>query len=503
MPKELAQPVSAAPAAPWIDPAVLFATPDRPGQDGSAQLHMPFAAWCVERFRPQLVVQTSPVPGDLYFACCQAVAAHGVGSVCFMMCAGIGEREDGGGFFEALAWNESRYGLFSTLSRTPLSEQASSFADGAVDLLVIDGYQDEASARRAYELWLPKLSPQAVVLIHNTNLRKDGNEVWRFWPELAGRHPNVHFAAGRGLGAVAPGKAPPAEFLRLAGLDGAEREAADLLFHQAGRAVQTVGDQEALTRDRNRLLRELQRLEGEAGATRRDLSQAADRLAALQSEAHRRAQAEDQARAVRAELDAALARLATVEENPRALQEAREQIAELRADLLDRESQLLLDAIRMNELHEQLRTVQGGVADRDRHILELNDIATALRDRLGTVEGGIAERDARIIELTSLVSGLYGRLGDADQRIQTLSADLAERCTLTGRLEATIAGMEHSLRHAAEERVRAQAEFDRLHAEIALREQRIAALYASTSWRFAKPVRALGKLVRLLRGRTH
>ena len=69
-----------------------------------------------------------------------------------------------------------------------------------------------------FESWLPKLSDQAVVLLHDTNERRDDFGVWRVFEELRERYPAFEFLHGHGLGVLAVGAAAPRAILDLCAL---------------------------------------------------------------------------------------------------------------------------------------------------------------------------------------------------------------------------------------------------------------------------------------------
>jgi GT2 family glycosyltransferase len=59
-----------------------------------------------------------------------------------------------------------------------------------------------------YESWLPKLTKDAIVLFHDTNVRERGFGVWKFFEELSAKHPAFQFNHGNGLGVLALGTIP-------------------------------------------------------------------------------------------------------------------------------------------------------------------------------------------------------------------------------------------------------------------------------------------------------
>jgi O-antigen biosynthesis protein len=95
------------------------------------------------------------------------------------------------------------------LIRQTFNDAVSSFADGTIDLLHIDGQHFYEDVRNDFYTWLPKLSTAAVVILHDTNVHERGFGVARLFQELQKIYPTFEFLHGHGLGIVAVGAQPP------------------------------------------------------------------------------------------------------------------------------------------------------------------------------------------------------------------------------------------------------------------------------------------------------
>lgn len=206
---------------PLLSPALdsLFRTPQRLGKPSGWWGHVPFAFWLVEAAAPRLLVELGTHHGVSYAAFCDAVLQRRLPTRCFAVDSWQGDAH--AGFFDEAvyrdvrAFNDANYGGFSELIRADFDTAVGHFADASVDLLHIDGFHTYEAVRHDFETWRPKLSERAVVLFHDTNVRRDDFGVHRFFGELAARHPHFEFLHGNGLGLIAHGTAVPAAIAQL------------------------------------------------------------------------------------------------------------------------------------------------------------------------------------------------------------------------------------------------------------------------------------------------
>jgi GT2 family glycosyltransferase/glycosyltransferase involved in cell wall biosynthesis len=183
--------------------------------------HIPFAFWLVKAARPRTLVELGTHSGNSYFAFCQAVAAFVPSGRAYAVDSWAGDEHAGyyseEVFAEVSRVNHTYFQGFSTLLRSsfddartyfPSSESGAGLQSG-VDLLHIDGLHTYDAVKHDFETWRSALSPRAVVLFHDINVRERGFGVWRLWQELAEQYPSFAFDHSNGLGVLGVGAEQP------------------------------------------------------------------------------------------------------------------------------------------------------------------------------------------------------------------------------------------------------------------------------------------------------
>lgn len=251
-----------------VDPVVFM--PPLYLRPSGWQEHVPFAFWVTGALRPRTVVELGTHHGVSYFAFCQAVERRGLATRCYAVDAWKGDEH--AGFYGPEVFravrdhNAELYSRFSVLMQMTFDEALPHFADGEIDLLHIDGYHTYEAAKRDFEAWLPKLSERAVVLLHDTNERKDDFGVYRLVEELRNDYPVFEFSHGHGLTVVGVGGDQTTAMLELYAAASDDNQARTIqdVFSRLGRAcqsqftVKTLSTQVgALTRERDRARDEL------------------------------------------------------------------------------------------------------------------------------------------------------------------------------------------------------------------------------------------------------
>lgn len=250
-----------APAPPTPPPEVPAPEPSRLGAflsaasfwepryciDSAWLEHAPFAFWLVNTARPASLVELGSHQGFSYFAFCQAVKASGIDCRCHAVDTWQGD--DQAGFYgeevyEAVrGHNDEHYAEFSTLLRMTFDQALAQFQGGSVDLLHIDGFHSYEQVRHDFDTWRPKLSERAVVLLHDTHVRRDGFGVYRLWEELAQEHTHFEFIHGYGLGVLGVGQDLPEGVLALFAADADQRLCYEIraAYQRLGEAVSQQG----------------------------------------------------------------------------------------------------------------------------------------------------------------------------------------------------------------------------------------------------------------------
>jgi glycosyltransferase involved in cell wall biosynthesis len=173
--------------------------------------HGAFASWLVEHLSPKVFVELGTHRGYSYFAFCEAIRNQSTGTACYAVDTWLGDEHAGaydGSVFADVSAKNARYYQFSTLVRNTFSAAVEYFGDKTIDLLHIDGRHFYDDVVEDFTTWSPKLTDDAIVLFHDTNVRERNFGVWKFFEELKGRYPSFEFVHCHGLGLIAMGAIP-------------------------------------------------------------------------------------------------------------------------------------------------------------------------------------------------------------------------------------------------------------------------------------------------------
>ncbi len=168
--------------------------------------HIPFAYWIMEVHQPKILVELGVHNGVSYFSFCQAAERLNSDTLCYAVDTWMGDEHSGfygeDIFTKVTNYNNQKFSRFSTLIRSSFAEARNYFLDSSVDLLHIDGLHTYEAVKEDFENWLPKLSPNAIVVFHDINVRERSFGVFKYWEELKQRYQHFQFDFGNGLGII-------------------------------------------------------------------------------------------------------------------------------------------------------------------------------------------------------------------------------------------------------------------------------------------------------------
>jgi hypothetical protein len=176
--------------------------------------HVSFAHWLTQKVRPKLIVELGSHNGVSYSAFCNAVVKSGLQTRCYAVDTWQGDAHAGyysdNVYLDLLDFNKRNFSSFSVLLRSYFDDALKSFADGSIDILHIDGLHTYEAVKHDFLSWRPKLSDEAIVLFHDTEVRQADFGVWTLWSELIQTYRGFNFLHSAGLGVLAVGKIPSA-----------------------------------------------------------------------------------------------------------------------------------------------------------------------------------------------------------------------------------------------------------------------------------------------------
>jgi hypothetical protein len=170
--------------------------------------HLHFAYFLIKKFKPRVFVELGTHSGNSYFAFCQSVIENSTNTLCYAVDHWKGDKHtyeyEGEKIFSNVnSYNLSNYSKFSKLLRMSFDEALNNFHDRSVELLHIDGFHTYDVVKNDFESWLPKLAPGAVVLFHDTQVKKRNFGVYKLWQELTKIYSNnIEFSHSYGLGVL-------------------------------------------------------------------------------------------------------------------------------------------------------------------------------------------------------------------------------------------------------------------------------------------------------------
>jgi Methyltransferase domain len=327
--------------------------------------HAPFAFWLIDALRPRTLVELGTHRGFSYFAFCQAVLRLQLETRCYAVDTWKGDEHAGyygEEVFRGVCYeNERRYSTFSSLIRSTFDEASHYFSNGSIDLLHLDGRHFFDDVKHDFETWQTKLSNQAIVLLHDTNVRERDFGVFRFWEQLCRTHPHFEFLHGHGLGILGIGKAFPDRVLTL--------------FAAQANAEARVGIQQVYSRLGSGVT-----LKFRVDAIRQALSDCDAKIAALDETLSLRSNEIAGLQQALSDRDAKIAAL------DQSLSVRSTKVSALQQALSDRDAKIAALDQSLSVRSTEVSALQQALSDRDASLQALVTDADALRTRLTAIE---------------------------------------------------------------------------------------------------------------------
>jgi hypothetical protein len=173
--------------------------------------HAPFLKFLIREQKPSVFVELGVHNGFSYFVGCQSIRECSLNSKSFAVDHWEGDQH--AGLFEDSVYQgvvnlNTKYSDFSTLLKMSFAEALNTFKDQTIDLLHIDGFHSYEAIKEDFETWLPKVSPNGIILLHDIHVRRNTFGVYKFWREIKAQFKTIEFVGSHGLGVVFLGEVP-------------------------------------------------------------------------------------------------------------------------------------------------------------------------------------------------------------------------------------------------------------------------------------------------------
>jgi Methyltransferase domain/Glycosyl transferase family 2 len=175
--------------------------------------HVPFLFVLFKMMRPKSYVELGVHYGASLIAAGTAARAYQIPMKIWGIDSWEGDDHSGlyqgdGIFTELAKFVDKQFGNIE-LMRCLFDKANSRFADESIDVLHIDGLHSYEAVKHDFDEWLPKVSADGVILLHDTAVKERDFGVYKFWSELEKQYSTFHFFHSHGLGAVFKDNASP------------------------------------------------------------------------------------------------------------------------------------------------------------------------------------------------------------------------------------------------------------------------------------------------------
>lgn len=170
--------------------------------------HRMFAYDLIRFLGPALFVELGTYWGVSFYSFCQSVKDFQLKTQCIAIDTWQGDDHTGSyenTVYETVNKIKDEYfdGEDIRLIRSLFSEAVEQFDDSSIDLLHIDGLHTYEAVKEDFETWLPKLSENGVVLMHDI-AESSGYGSATYWKEISLLYDSFSFEHSWGLGVLFP-----------------------------------------------------------------------------------------------------------------------------------------------------------------------------------------------------------------------------------------------------------------------------------------------------------
>jgi len=180
--------------------------------------HAPFMKFIIREIKPKIFVELGVHNGFSYFVGCQAIKECQLDCESFAVDHWLGDAQTGfydDNIFQGVVKLNQKYSDFSNLLKMSFDDALDQFQNSSIDLLHIDGFHSYESVKKDFESWLIKMSPNAIILLHDIHVRRNTFGVYLFWEELKKVYKTIEFVGSHGLGVVFLGEIPERKVAQL------------------------------------------------------------------------------------------------------------------------------------------------------------------------------------------------------------------------------------------------------------------------------------------------
>lgn len=167
--------------------------------------HAPFFKFLIRELKPKVFVELGTHNGFSYFVGCQTIEELNLPTRSFAVDHWIGDPHAGefdDSVYAGVAEINRSFMNFSNLLKMSFLEATSVIPDNSVDLLHIDGFHTYEAVKEDFETWLPKLTNDAVIILHDIHVRHADFGVYKYWAELKKKFNTIEFMGSYGLGVI-------------------------------------------------------------------------------------------------------------------------------------------------------------------------------------------------------------------------------------------------------------------------------------------------------------